>query len=203
MAEKADWAVEGFQFGTEKDATLAKGEQIRIEHIESKLDYSNVEMVNAVYKKAIDNRVFKTPVGYVFLKRLQEILKEHAQKEPAVEESALDKPVEEIPDIPIFGVYSLRESTNPVVERVKASSKKKPEKKAPPKEFFSRKTSIIVNIALLALIVVMFAISFTGTSPTVLNYEAAIQNRYSYWEQELSDREAVIREKEKELLISE
>lgn len=198
MAEKADWAVEGFQFGTEKDATLAKGEQIRIEHIESKLDYNNVEMVNAVYKKAIDNRVFKTPVGYVFLKRLQEILREHAQKEPS-----LDEPVEEIPDIPIFGVYSLRESTNPAVERVKASSKKKPEKKAPPKEFFSRKTSIIVNIALLALIVVMFAISFTGTSPTVLNYEAAIQNKYSGWEQELSDREAVIREKEKELLISE
>lgn len=197
MAEKADWTVGGFQFGTEKDAALAKGEQIRIEHIETKLDYNNMEMVNAVYKKAIDNRVFKTPVGYVFLRRLQEILKEHVQKEPA-----LDETVEEIPDIPIFGVYSLRESTNSVVERVKAS-KKKPEKKAPPKEFFSRRTSIIVNIALLALIVVMFAISFTGTSPTVLNYEATIQNKYSHWEQELSEREAVIREKEKELLISE
>ena len=189
MAEKSDWAVEGFQFGTEKDAELAKGEQIRIAHIETKLDYNNMDMVNAVYKKAIDNRVFKTPVGYVFLKKLQEKLKEHTQKE-------------DVPDIPIFGVYSLRESTNPAVEKVRAS-RKKPEKKAPPKEFFSRKTSIIINIVLVALIVIMFAISFTGTSPTVLNYESTIQNKYSRWEQELSEREAVIREKEKELLISE
>lgn len=197
MAEKSDWTVEGFQFGTEIDAALAKGEQTRIAHIETKLDYNNMDMVNAVYKKAIDNRVFKTPVGYVFLKKLQEKLKEHPQKE-----TESDTDVEEVPDIPVFGVYSLRESTNPVVEKVKASQKK-PQKKAPPKEFFSRRTSIIVNIALLALIVVMFAISFTGTSPTVLNYESTIQNKYSRWEQELSDREAVIREKEKELLISE
>lgn len=197
MAERSDWTVDGFQFGTEQDAALAKGEQARITHIDAKLDYNNVDMVNAVYKKAIDNRIFKTPVGYVFLKRLQEILKDNAHNE-----TLSDNNLEKVPDIPIYGVYSLRDSANLVVEKVKAS-KKKPEKKAQPKEFFSRKTSIIINITLAVLVVVMFAISFTGKSPTVLNYEASIQNKYSQWEQELSKREAVIREKEKELLISE
>lgn len=187
MADKTDWVVEGFQFATEKDAELAKNERLRIERIEEKLDYCNPQMVEAVYKKAINNRVFKTPVGYEFLKRLQTILKEN--------------PMEEVADIPVYGVYSLRESTNPVVEKVKASQKRIKEK--PKQEFFSRRTSIIVNIGLVLLIAVMFIISTTGSNPTILNYEKVIQNRYSAWEQELSDREQVIREKEKELLLSE
>ena len=39
MADKTDWIVDGFQFGTEKDAELARNEQQRIERLEEKLDY--------------------------------------------------------------------------------------------------------------------------------------------------------------------
>lgn len=187
MADKTDWVVDGFQFGTDKDAQLAMGEQLRIERLEKKIDYQNPNMLYAVYKKAINNRVFKTPVGYEFLKKIQKILKE---------ESAIK---EEIPDIPVYGVYSLRESTNPAVEKIKAS-RKKPKVKPKQKEFFTKRTSIYINIALLVLVIAMFLISMTGSNPTILNYEKVIQNRYSQWEQELSQRESVIREKEKELL---
>lgn len=190
MADKTDWIVDGFQFGTEADATLARNEMLRIERLEEKMDYQNPEMVYAVYKKAIDNRVFKTPVGYGFLKKLQRAL-----RESAVNDS-------DIADIPVSGVYSMRESANQTVERIQAS--RKPVKKEKPKqEFFSRKTSIIVNIALLVLVIVMFVISTTGSSPTVVNYERTIQNRYAEWERQLSEREQVIREKEKEYLIAE
>ncbi len=190
MADKTGWVVDGFQFGTEDDAVLARNEKLRIERIEEKMDYQNPEMVSAVYKKAIDNRVFKTPVGYHYLKKLQQVL---------VEESAED---ETVADIPVSGVYSMRESANQTVERIKAS--KKPVKKEKPKqEFFSRKTSIIINIGLLILVLIMFVISTTGSNPTVLNYERTIQDRYVEWERQLSDREKVIREKEKELLIAE
>lgn len=189
MADKTDWIVDGFQFGTEKDAELARNEQLRIERLEEKLDYENREMVSAVYKKAINNRVFKTPVGYGFLKKLQKILLEDPQSE------------EVIADIPVYGVYSMRESASPAVERVKAS--RKPVKPQPKQEFFSRKTSILVNIGLLILVIAMFVISTTGSRPTIINYEKALQNRYAEWEQQLSDREQVIREKEKEYLIAE
>lgn len=189
MADKTDWIVDGFQFGTQTDAELAKSELKRIERLKEKLEYSNPNMVNAVYKKAIDNRIFKTPVGYGFLKKLQSVLKENATSE------------EEIANIPVYGVYSLRESTNPAVEKVKASQKKVKEKTK--QEFFSRRTSIIVNIGLFVLVIIMFFISYTSKSPTVLNYEKTIQNRYSAWEQELMEREQVIREKEKEFLISD
>ena len=77
MADKTDWIVEGFQFGTEQDANLAKNEKLRVERLEERLDYQSPEMVYAVYKKAVENRVFKTPVGYEFLKKLQRILKEN------------------------------------------------------------------------------------------------------------------------------
>lgn len=190
MAEKADWVVDGFQFGTQQDAELAQTELLRIERLEEKLDYQNYEMVRAVYKKALNNRVFKTPVGYDFLKKLRGILQEDPMQD------------EEIDNIPVYGVYSMRESASQTMERIQAS--RRPVKKEMPKqEFFSRKTSILVNIGLLALVIVMFVISTTSSKPTVLNYERVLQNRYAEWEQQLSEREQVIREKERELLIAE
>ena len=187
MADKTDWIVEGFQFATEADASLAKNEQLRIERLESKLDYGNVQMVYAVYNKAIENRVFKTPVGYEFLKKLQNILKEDSMM------------TEKIADIPVSGVYSLRESANPTVEKIKASTKRVKEKQ----ETFPKRALIIINIGLVILVILMFFISTTGSNPTVLNYEKTLQNRYSEWERELSEREQIIREKEKELLLDE
>lgn len=190
MADKAEWVVDGFQFGTQQDAELARNEQLRIERLEEKLDYQNYEMVGAVYNKALNNRVFKTPVGYDFLKKLQRRLQEGALVGTEIE------------NIPVYGVYSMRESANQTVERIQAS--RKPIKKEKPKqEFFSRKTSILVNIGLLALVLLMFAISTTSANPTILNYERVLQNRYAEWEQQLSEREQVIREKEKALLIAE
>ncbi len=53
------------------------------------------------------------------------------------------------------------------------------------------------------MVIVMFVIATTGSNPTIVNYERTLQNRYAEWEQQLSDREQVIREKEKELLIAE
>lgn len=187
MADKTDWVVEGFQFGTEQDAKLAKDESVRVKRLEEKIDYNNPEMIHAVYKKAVDNRVFKTPVGYEFLKKLQVILKEISDSK------------EEIADIPVQGVYSLRETTNPAVERIKASqAKPKPTKKE-----IGLRTLIFVNVVLVLLVALMFYISMTGSNATVLNYKRAVQNEYSQWEKELSERESAIREKERELLLEE
>ena len=187
MADKTDWIVEGFQFGTEQDANLAKNEKLRVERLEERLDYQSLEMVYAVYKKAVENRVFKTPVGYEFLKKLQRILKENPDFEYEVEE------------IPIQGVYRLRESANPTVERIKASQKKP----KPAKKTVGLRASLFINVVLMLLIALMFYISMTSTNPTALNYERAVQNKYAEWERELSERESAVREKERELLLEE
>ncbi len=187
MADRSNLTVCGFRFGTAQDAEAAKNEQARIERIEQKMDYGNPEMVNAVYQKAIDKRTFKTPVGYNYLKKLQNILKDDFGMGEAVV------------DIPVQGVYSLRESTSPAVERIKVSTAKP----KPAKRTIGLRASLFVNIVLLLLVAVMFYISMTGSNPTVLNYEHAIQDKYSQWEQELSERESLIRERERELLLME
>lgn len=185
MAEKGEWVVSGFQFLTEQDAKQAQAEVEKIQKLEEKLDYKNPNMVLIVYNKAIENRLFKTPVGYEFLRKLQKLSKDN----PAVKE--------EVQNIPVTNVFQLRDSTAPIVEKIKAS--KKPVKKK--KELFSKNTSIMLNVVLLLLVAVMFWISTTGSNPTVLNYEKNLQNKYAAWEQELQERESTVREKERELLI--
>ncbi len=44
-------------------------------------------------------------------------------------------------------------------------------------------------IVLVIMVVSMFAITLTSDSPTVLNYEKKLVNRYAAWEQDLSERE--------------
>ena len=39
-------------------------------------------------------------------------------------------------------------------------------------------------------------------NPNILNYEQNLINKYAQWEQELSERESIIREKERELNIT-
>lgn len=190
MAGREDWIINGFQFGSEKDANQAKSEALKIQKLEEKMDYKNPQMVLMVYKKAIENRIFKTPVGYGYLRDLQKTI----EKSPRLQE--------EIPPIPVNQVYNLRDSTTPVIEKVKASQKpKKPKKEK--QEFLTRKTSIIWNVILVVLVLVMFYISTTGTKPTVLNYERALQNRYAQWEQELEQRESELRERERAFLSEE
>ena len=190
MAGREDWTINGFQFGSENDANQAKSEELKIQKLEEKMDYRNPQMMLMVYKKAIENRIFKTPVGYEYLKQLQKTLKQS----PLIRE--------EVPPIPVNQVYNLRDSTAPAVEKVKGTQKpKKPKKEK--QEFFTRKTSICVNVVLVILVGVMFFISTTGSRPTILNYEKALQNKYAAWEQELEQREGELREKERVILSEE
>lgn len=191
MADRKEWIVSGFQFGSQKDAVQAKGEELKIQKLEEKMDYRNPHMVYMVYHKAIENRIFKTPVGYEYLRKLQKYL----QDNPLIRE-----PVQ---DIPVYSVYNMRDSTAPAVEKIKAGPKPKKKEPKKQKEFFTRTTSICLNVILAVLVIVMFYISTTGSKPTVLNYEKAIQNRYASWEQELTQREEAVREKERELMIEQ
>jgi hypothetical protein len=50
------------------------------------------------------------------------------------------------------------------------------------------------------MIVGMFFIAMSSSSPTVLNYENALIDKYSAWEQDLNEREQAVKEKERTLL---
>lgn len=176
--------VEGYRFLSEEDAELARQEKKKIDYLEKYMDYQMPENVLRVYKKALAERIFKTPVGYDYLKRMQTYLRKCGM----VDE-------EEIPPVVLQSVYTtrMRENYSPARQRIKPAKEKKPQWPV---------ISLIANIILAIGIAAMFGIALKSDNPNILNYETQLVNKYASWEQELTEREKVVREKEKELNIS-
>lgn len=181
MDFRRDNVVQGFSFFTEKDALLAVQEQKKIEYLESRVNYHNPASILNIYQKAIKEHIFKTPLGLQYLRHLQEYL----QERPEIDN-------ESIPPIPLYKNYDgeFREKTSPARNRVVPAKKKKS---------IALPMSIMLNVVLVIAVIAMFAITLTSDQPNVLNYERVIINRYASWEQELTEREQAVREKEREL----
>ena len=182
---RQDNIVEGFSFFTEKDAALAAQEQKKIEYLESKMNYHNPTSILNVYQKAIKEHVFRTPLGIQYLKHLQEYL----QNRPEIDS-------DNIPPIPLYKNYDgeFREQPSPARKRVVPAKKKKS---------IAFPMSVMLNVVLIIAIITMFVITLQSDQPNILNYEKAITDRYATWEQELTEREQIIREKERELKLQE
>jgi len=186
MERKEEWEVGGFQFGSARDAELARMEQDKIGYIERRLQYDHPESVLSIYNKAIEQRIFQTPVGFQYLQSLKEFLVANGLGDQAK-------------GIPLYQLYSynMREETTPHTAK----------KRVQPSQYrvlrAKLRRSVILNIILVLLVIAMFAITLTGKTENILNYERVITDRYAGWEQELTERESVVREKERELRIAE
>ena len=66
---------------------------------------------------------------------------------------------------------------------------------------FMHKGFTLAEMLLVIAIIAMLVITLSSDQPNILNYETALQNRYSTWEQELTERERAVREKEDSLGI--
>ena len=183
MADKNDFYVEGYYFGSLEDAQQAQLEKKKADYFDGKLNGKNAESVLAVYDKILDERVFITPIGWSYLRKLQkELLLQGVDKE-------------RIRPIPMYVTFSHKEESTMealVRERVKPSVKISSDRK-------KLRTSVIVNLFLAILVIAMFAITLKSDNPNILNYKNAIVNQYASWEQELSEREKQLRQKENEL----
>lgn len=188
--ENQERSVGGYVFFTDRDAQIARAEEKKIEYLEARIDYSKPESILHVYEKSIQERVFKTPIGLEYLKGLREFL---------LSQESID--AEKVIDIPLYSSYDVefRNQTKPVKTKIQPSKKKNAEEQ---RKFYLI-ISIILNVLLAAAIYAMFLISLNSENPNVLNYEKNLQNRYAEWEQELTEREQAIREKEKELFFTE
>ena len=50
-------------------------------------------------------------------------------------------------------------------------------------------------------LIIMFWVTLQRETPNMINYRIAIENNYAAWEQELTERENLVREQERELGI--
>lgn len=183
MQDAGRYISEGFSFYTEKDAVLAETERRKVEYLKARLDYNNAESILRIYKKAIAERIFKSPVGLFFLREMQQYL----LRQPDIDPEAVDA-------IPLHVSFEgeFREQSNPARNRVRPAQNQGP-KKSP-----ALRISVIANIGLAAAVIAMFAIALGAGQSNILNYERVLTDRYASWEQELTEREQAIRERELE-----
>lgn len=181
--------IDGFSFADPADVKTAEDECKRIKYIAGKMNMDNPESVLAVYDKLISGGIFVTPVGYEYLRTLQNYL----YKCPEISD-------ESIRDIPVAISYTsaLNNRSKEREERIQEMRNQRTLVKTFRREYV---ISICFNIILVIAIIAMFAITLKADNPNMINYREAIVNQYSEWEQDLRQREDVIRQKEKELSI--
>ena len=169
---------DGYLYGNEEDVNLAKEERKTARFLQSKINYDDAQTALKIYDKAIKDKIFKTPVGFEFLKVMRfEMIKRGV-------------PAEKIQPIPLYLVFSKEAEKRPIrVYQVKERDDKL-------KENF--RISLWANIALIVLVVGMFVITLFGNNTNIINYRYKIENEFVEWQQELEEREAVILEKEAE-----
>lgn len=179
MEMKDDLIVEGYHFATLADAETARLDAKRIKNLEDNLDYRKPQNVLMLYHKALDTRIFQTPIGFAYLLQIQEHLKKCGIQE------------DKIRPIPLNMTFSNKTEANRSIKRSVAA--RRPEYKG---RFV---TSVCLNVIMAIVIASMFAISFKSDFPNIINYKRAILNEYSEWEQELTQREKALREAEQKL----
>lgn len=181
MKNEERLVFDGYLYGNEDDVKLAKEERKTARYLQSKINYDDIQTALKIYDKAIKDKIFKTPVGFEFLKVMRfEMLKR-------------GMPAENIQPIPLYLVFSKETEKRPVrIYQVKERNDKLRD---------NFRISLWANIALGLLVIGMFLITLFGNNTNILNYKYKIQNEYVIWQQELEAREAVIAEKEAELGI--
>jgi len=186
MDKKEDFLVEGYLFITEEDAMLARDEKQKIEYLEKRMNYENARSVLSVYEKMTETKMFQTPVGLAYLNQLRLFLTEHLDGDFT------------IPYITVPSIYKreIRQNSAVVAPKVIYGKKKKTSAKE-----ISIKSSLLLSIFLILLVIAMFIITIQGENANILNYKTVLINKYATWEQELSDREEAVKLKERELNI--
>lgn len=182
---KRELTVNGFQFGSKEDVELAEQELSTVKYIEGRIQNRGSDTIMSVYKGAIERKMFRTPVGYAYMRDLQKKM------------AAMGVRREDIPGVPLYQIYNNNLSEEVTPRRTITIPKRKKKSAI----IRMNRTLIMVNIILILLIIALFVINIKGSTPTVLNYKYAIENEYASWEQELKERENAVREKERELNI--
>ena len=172
---------DGYLYGNEDDVKLAKEEMKTAKFLQSKINYDDIQTTLKIYDKAIKDKIFKTPAGFEFLKVMRyEMIKR-------------GMPTENIQPIPLYLVFSKEAEKRPIrIFQVKERDDNLKE---------NLRLSLWANIALGFLVIGMFLITLFGNNTNIINYRYKIENEYVNWQQELEEREAVIREKEAALGI--
>ena len=138
-----------------------------------------------MYIVLLDEKIFQTPLGWEYLREIQGKLYKSGMPEDLIRPIPMYMTFSHNPDEESEG--------SKVRQRIRPSRKKN--NKNP------LRVSVLLNLFLVILVLFMFVITLKSDNPNILNYKQVLLDQYASWEQELSEREQKIREKEFELQI--
>lgn len=199
MEREESYLVEGYQFFSKEEAQKAERELAKMKALNEKLDEYHLPAVKAVYCKALEQQIFETQIGISYLRNLQMYLISEGELMPdekpiPVRYSKTELEMEK---------KNLREDYAAEAAKTREDMKKQIKKEKELTERAKQKCralTAVIGVLVLAVIG-MFIITLTGKNENIINYKNAITNQYAEWEQELNEREEVIRQKEAELEI--
>ncbi|MCR5784038.1 MAG: hypothetical protein K6G40_00155 [Eubacterium sp.] len=190
-----DYVVDGFVFHNRKDAEKAQKEYDGVKYLKERTaGEADPEKLLQIYNRLIDQKMFETPIGICYMKQLQNRIKEA----PFI----MDEAVTPLEGMPLDSVPPEGEDKNKTVPRDKKREKKELESAAG-EVSWKFAISLFANVVMLVIVIGMFILASTINSPTILNYENKIIDKYEAWEQELSEREEAIEKAEKSLGIGD
>ena len=183
MREK--YVVDGYSFKTQEEAAIAVNEIEGIEYLRKRTNFKNPQSVLSVYDKIIDKELFKTPIGYGFLRELQQILYNAADIEP-----------DSIRNIPVAAAD----------EKKSRKSKDKKNKKLylmpeeQEKKYKNKITNLIIlNVFIVIALILVIIITNNSENTNILNYRERLEREYNEKEDELAAWDSQLREKEHQL----
>ncbi len=179
------YAVDGYVFETEEEYNDAVKEKKGVDYMRSRTNMNNIQNVREVYEKVLEKNIFKTPIGYNFMRELQEIL----MKSKLISD-------EEIKNIKVENNGGKK-----LVEANKQLKKQLSDVESVYKNRFFN--SVILNVGLVILIILIIIITTNSNNTNILNYKNRLDAEYTSkeddlaaWEEELKIREELLEEQE-------
>lgn len=205
MAEK--YLVEGYGFDSLEEAQKARKELQAVRYLSQKTSGCPPEEAYKIYDKIKKENLFQTAVGYGYLHSLEEYLVQYGLAGTSDDKAVLDT-----------AGSGEKKNAEKSAEKDAGKSAEKPEKQQEETaeikiKKISRKvndlerrlkktkdrlvTSFIINVILAIGVIVMLYIASTSSNINIVNYENALQDKYSSWAEELKQKEAQLKEREK------
>lgn len=218
-------SIGGFHFSSAAEYADAKHENDTIAYISSKMDLSNPEIALKTYYKLLERQTFHTVIGLSFLSGLRGhilesgLISEEELKTipaPILTETESTVQVGDEQDLEKEAEYSDDEANEEAEDSELSEDDKEAytklrrdigqykdlEKKARNIADYNRgivKRLKIIIAGLAALIILLFVLALYNKNITFTNEEIAVQDKYSAWAEELTERERIVEEKEKAL----
>ena len=183
---KENWTINGYEFMSQQEYEKAKKEGESVLYIKAHTNMENKQQVLQIYNKAVEQKMFKTIIGYEFLHQLYAYIVKNKIIEPKyikpipvcekIEKSQLAEGVEE--------ANKLAQQYRVLYENCKQEKRN-------------------LKIICFSLVILIFAMVFMVWTNYSTYDEDAILDTYSSWEAQLQEREQAILEKEQALGIKE